>query len=1557
MNKKKKRVFLTSVMVLLTFAFTITTSLSLFASDVNIDSRDNTQVEDTPAEGAQTPTTNDNQQTTPQPASAYHTVRFVDGLTGAQIGEEQQVPAGEDAVAPEPAPHHEGYQFTGWDTPFTAVDKDLTVTAQYAPIAALTLTIHYTLAGEDAPFAQHSEGIVTGQRIEKSIESPVRPGFYPDQPVVNILVESVTESIVIQVTYLPENSISYKVQHWLQDANVLSQYIVDPEKTQTLSGSTGSAVTAQPLTISGFTALTDELQPVEIAADGSTVLVVKYNRNRSILTFNTGEDASLVAPYEALYGTPVDTQQIGKPSRTGAAFLGWEPALPETMPAENAVFTAQWLEDDEAAYTVEAYLQNPNSPDDYTNFIGRIEQTGAVGEVPAFDLENLTPRFNFPTIGRYTIQNSWKSYYVYNTDKSAAENDGRVVKANGKTVYKIYYDRASYTFKMTFSDKVLPPILGMTDPLQYDDSYRIAHNGVEYKNGEYTFTARYGQSLAGLWPSTFKPYSLTPPSLAFEGYTGVASGLGFGGVPGAVSATFIGPKATPGQVLEMRATPAYPDDFYTVVSATSDNFLELLEEPGQYPAAANFKRNLNARVIKGTKGSIWYTISPYAGFTAQERSVRLTYDLTDPENPLVSGDAVHWKRATYSLTLKNTSNPINTFPVAYTRVLEGVLQQNGYTPLPPADKANHAFKGWYSAPDLADNKQVNLATLTMSNSPMTLYAKWAPGKNTITFTPGNTTDPPFTQEQYAGKPISKPTAAYTKEGYTFGYWRQVGRNVPFNFNDPISGDIQLEIYWIPKTNIYYTIYYIDRASNKPIAETEQRSDGVVGATLTLKPVLVSGYLPEVSSSSITISGIQQNAIRFYYNPVRTVEYTVRFINDSNGKKIEPDKKFTTEQTSVTINGNSWNFAGFVALDGDVLFPLSSNAADNIITLRYRPVESSNYTVRHLQQNTSGDGYTEVMADREVISAAVASMARATAKTTYNGFTYNSRLSVIARPVQAGNKTELTVYYDRNLHTVDFTTDGNGTLRGETSFSGLLYGSLFGDGITPPVPQGSDGYSFDKWEPALPENNAPVLQDITYTAQFKQNPAYTVEHWFEEVDGTFTLHASEVLHTVSEGETASASPIETLPDGLRFHPESSTTSATVTADGQTKLLLRYTRKLLSVTFTAGDNGILQNASSFDSIRFGALFGKAVTVPTPAPNPGYQFEKWTPALPQNTDAVTNSAAYNATFSRDDAQWLVVSFHANGGNGSMNNSREMVHGSSYTIPQNRFARDGYRFTGWNSAADGSGTSYDAKATFTPTGSTTLYAQWEALPAPPASSVPPASSSVPPASSSTPPASASNTPPAPPASTSTPPASSTARSSSTVSSAPGSSAPTSSQMASSTPAASSGGTNAAGAASTANGSSSNTTAVTEREAARARQQVENHETLQQIKDEGVPVLTFGDNEVPLFGANKVVWSLLNLIVTVASVAGSLLLCFSWVVTRKKDKDNGTRRRNNPVFRIVAIVVGGASLLAFLLTQDLRALLVLADAWTPLFLAFAAAQILFALLGKFKQRDEQQQI
>ena len=78
---------------------------------------------------------------------------------------------------------------------------------------------------------------------------------------------------------------------------------------------------------------------------------------------------------------------------------------------------------------------------------------------------------------------------------------------------------------------------------------------------------------------------------------------------------------------------------------------------------------------------------------------------------------------------------------------------------------------------------------------------------------------------------------------------------------------------------------------------------------------------------------------------------------------------------------------------------------------------------------------------------------------------------------------------------------------------------------------------------------------------------------------------------------------------------------------------------------------------------------------------------------------------------AQWTInsytVTFDANGGTGSMSNQSANYNGAT-NLTANAFTKTGHTFAGWNTAANGSGTSYADQASYPFTANVTLYAQW---------------------------------------------------------------------------------------------------------------------------------------------------------------------------------------------------------------------------------------------------------
>ena len=114
-----------------------------------------------------------------------------------------------------------------------------------------------------------------------------------------------------------------------------------------------------------------------------------------------------------------------------------------------------------------------------------------------------------------------------------------------------------------------------------------------------------------------------------------------------------------------------------------------------------------------------------------------------------------------------------------------------------------------------------------------------------------------------------------------------------------------------------------------------------------------------------------------------------------------------------------------------------------------------------------------------------------------------------------------------------------------------------------------------------------------------------------------------------------------------------------------------------------------------------FNKGATATTATIKGGVRSSNgaWTGATVTASAKVTIPALVPAT----------ITFDANSGSGTAPTAISTYVGVANTIPPNSLTRTGYTFNGWNTASDGSGTTYATGSTITPTGDVTLYAQWQ--------------------------------------------------------------------------------------------------------------------------------------------------------------------------------------------------------------------------------------------------------
>ena len=123
------------------------------------------------------------------------------------------------------------------------------------------------------------------------------------------------------------------------------------------------------------------------------------------------------------------------------------------------------------------------------------------------------------------------------------------------------------------------------------------------------------------------------------------------------------------------------------------------------------------------------------------------------------------------------------------------------------------------------------------------------------------------------------------------------------------------------------------------------------------------------------------------------------------------------------------------------------------------------------------------------------------------------------------------------------------------------------------------------------------------------------------------------------------------------------------------------------------------------------GSAFTAPA-----GKVFDSWNTAadgtgtkyMPQDAPAIHENMTLFAQWVGAPATKCTVTFDANGGTGAMDVLTADL-GTTVTLPASTFTRGGYVFAGWNTAADGTGTSIVNGGQLTLGSDATLYAQWK--------------------------------------------------------------------------------------------------------------------------------------------------------------------------------------------------------------------------------------------------------
>lgn len=797
-------------------------------------------------------------------------------------------------------------------------------------------------------------------------------GYEPDPATVNVTVNNITENKNYTVTYYPAN-VGFTVNHYLQNV-ADNNYTLD--KTEHVGGYTESEVGGDLAeTYPGFAALLYNTK-AKVAADGSTVVEIYYDRNYYMMSFNL-DGGYGVEPIYARYGASV---KVENPTKPGYTFNGWEPTVPTTVPAENTTYKAKWQAEKTAKVSV--VIWGENADDEGYSYIKSVETTAPVGStltaVPSGTNLNMETKL-------------WELKRVEQT----------TVAADGSSVLNVYYDRKEFT--LTFN---------------YDYSSGFLGIGAGY-NKTGTITAKWGADIGSrflamnaaakgsLWSTNYNgagPWTSFLQIMPEENRTYYCRNTS-----NTAQSAYYYTEGLDGKYVLKHTVDAYSgsnltitaEDFYTMEGFTYDHGTDgegkpLPKEPGdagQWSGAKfYYKRNSydlvfisnNTEVKKskvkfeaalGTSNGESFAPSYPSNFEPNAFEFAGWYQ--DPEGV----KPVDWnaKMPAASVTVYAKWAPKNHTVKAYLtkEVVGGEAIYTYHVPhgtaVPSAPvnptNGNYTFVGWFYEENGVE-KAFDFSMPVVKD--LNLYAKWSSNTlvtYTIYYKSGDIEiAEPTTGSALAGTTLTfeAKTGDELNEGYQSGYFPHTGSH---SLTMDINGNNEFTFVYVAKEKVGYTVRYLDKATGEPVVvngvPTPDKTGETSDAIITEKFKVITGYMPDSYQKRLVLSADpEKNVITFWYTKDEhhaTIQKNYWIQNvDGNGYSSMP----YSEISAVGNIGTTYS-ADVITITGFTYNPNPANAhtehpalASGVLTANglelnmYYDRNTIEYTVKHVDANTN-----------------------------------------------------------------------------------------------------------------------------------------------------------------------------------------------------------------------------------------------------------------------------------------------------------------------------------------------------------------------------------------------------------------------------------------------------------------------------------------------------------------------------------------------------------------------------------------------------------------------------
>lgn len=537
-------------------------------------------------------------------------------------------------------------------------------------------------------------------------------------------------------------------------------------------------------------------------------------------------------------------------------------------------------------------------------------------------------------------------------------------------------------------------------------------------------------------------------------------------------------------------------------------------------------------------------------------------------------------------------------------------------------------------------------------------------------------------------------------------------------------------------------------------------NSTISATATRTGYTFGGWNTETDGSGTNYANgatYSTNASDTLYAKWTEKTATLTYANGGHGTAPEAVTMRYTAATNAAaaITATGYTFTGWKRSDDSTVIAAGAQVkAANVVPAALTLTAQWSENTATLTYNNGGHGTAPANVTMKYTEATNAAAAISATGYTFTGWKRSDTSAVIAAgaQVKAANVNPsaltLTAQWSANSYTATFNPNGGsldsngnwGSDAGTTSSHGctIVYGS------SNYAAQGKatrTGYTFKGWYTAssggtqvYDANGAAVSGDYwngsgsTATWKYTGSPTFYAQ-WTEKT-ATLTYNAnghgtapSAVTMKYTTATNASSAITATGYNFVKWNTESDGTGTSYNAGAQVKaanvvptattLYAIWSEKTATLTYNANGHG---TAPAAVTMKYTTATNAAAAISAT----GYTFNGWN----TKDDGTGTNYAAGATYKAANvepvagilyAKWTEnaaqLTYNANGhGNAPM--SRTLYYSKAQKAAPPIYAV-GYVFTGWNTAANGSGTSYSPystlKAANVNPATTVLYAQWQ--------------------------------------------------------------------------------------------------------------------------------------------------------------------------------------------------------------------------------------------------------